>query len=107
MGNRSASNPVGRAALAMAVLTCVFQVFGQAVLFVLLGPGNLGGAFAIVGWIGMGGTLCAVVAMVLGIVGLNKPGAAKGAAGVGLGVGAYVVLTSVVQMLSNMILTYA
>lgn len=103
-GSGSGDNPQGRAALGLAVVTVVIQVIGQFVFHSIVGNGNFGVVGAVSGWFNLGAVAFALLAMVLGIVGLRKPGAAKGAAGVGFGVGAYVVVMTLVNVGSTILL---
>lgn len=99
----SGENPAGRAALAFAAVIVAAQVLGQVLFHSLLGSSRLSVAGAISGWFGMGSTVFALAAMVLGAIGLRKPGAAKGAAGIGFGVGAYVALMGAVNLVAGLV----
>lgn len=103
-GSGSGDNPQGRAALGLAVVTVVVQVIGQFVFQSIVGRGGIGSVAIVNGWFSLGATAFALLAMILGIIGLRKPGAAKGAAGVGFGVGAYVVVMTLVNLGSGLLL---
>lgn len=87
------ANPVGRAALGVGLVTLVVQAMGQVMLHTM--------GFGVIGWFGMSASVFGLVATVLGIIGLQKRGAAKGAAGVGFGIGIYVVVMAAVNLLAN------
>lgn len=96
ISNGAGDNPMGRAALGLGVGTMVLQVIGQAMWHRV---GVMG-----VSWLGLGATLVALVAVILGIIGLRTPGGSRAAAGIGLGIGGYVVVMAVVNVVFNVVL---
>lgn len=89
-------NPVGKAALVVGIFLILVQIMGQAMLHVI--------GVAAFGFFGLGASVLGLLAAVLGIIGLQKRGAAKGAAGVGFGIGAYVVVMSVANLVTGALL---
>lgn len=100
------SNPAGRAALIGAVVVVLLGLVQQITgsLFPLLMDAlalsaTTVGMFFGIAAIVMG--LLALVPLILGIVGLTRPGLPKGAAGAGAAIGASTVLSVLVGLLSG------
>lgn len=108
----STSNAAGRASLVVAVVIVGVGVLQQLATYVL--PTllyGLGSGMSEISWVfGAFGLLIgvlAIVALILGIIGLSRPGTTKAAAGAGTAIGASSLLSVMIGLLGPLFLAIA